>query len=364
MIFLISAGGTGGHIMPALAVSRALQARDTWEINWIGTRGMESSLLSRESVDFFPIDIVALRGKGWGRMALYPFILFRACIQTLIILIRIRPAGVLVTGGYVGFPTAVAAMLLGTPFFIQEQNTRWGWASRLMGRLARKIYVGFPQNKRKNKRIVCYGNPTPMEMCVKRNSSPFTRYEKRRGPLRIFITGGSQGALVFNRTVPRSLRKLAPQNFVVRHQCGAGWLTETRKNYTYLKSEVRVEEFIDDMLESYLWADLVIARAGAMTLAEISLVGVAAWLVPFPFAADNHQELNALFFASKGAARVINQRNFTVSALAENLGILVKESHKKARQLLGDRATQAYLLATPRASREIAADITQELQCA
>lgn len=352
--------------MPALALARELQSRDDWEVSWLGTQGMESSLVAKEGMHFFPLDIAALRGKSWWRILGYPFILTRALIQSLALLLRLKPVGVLVTGGYVGFPTAVAAKMLGKPLFIQEQNIHWGMATRCIERLARKMYLGFPHEGARRKTMIYYGNPTPMEAqrAAIGKQSPQERYAKRKGPLRIFVTGGSQGALVFNQIVPQALAQLPAKNFTVYHQCGAGWLRETRQYYARSNSRVRVEEFVTDMTEPYLWADLVIARAGALTLAELSLVGVASWLVPFPFAADNHQELNARFFTVRAAAVLIHQRDFMVPNLIKKLSSLSSGVQGDARKLLANTAVKAHLLATPYASRRIIDDIVEELKCA
>ena len=367
MKMIISAGGTGGHILPALAVARELCRRGNWEINWLGSKGMESALLLKEGFHFYPLAIVALRGKGWIRSICYPFILCRALFQAFILLLRLHPEALLVTGGYVGFPAAMAARVLGKPLFVQEQNIYWGMATRLMSRLATKIYLGFPQqNSYNNAKMVCYGNPTPMEARIAKEQllSPRARYEKRSGPLRLFITGGSQGALVFNQIIPQVLKRLPSDDFTVYHQCGAGWLKETRNQYAKVKCEVRLTEFIRDMSEPYLWADLVIARAGGLTLAEISLIGVASWLVPFPFAVDDHQSLNASFFAERGAAEYLHQDDFTIATLFKKLSSLSGGVQGGARRFLLKIATNAHLLATPNASRKIVDDIIKELKCA
>jgi len=364
---VISAGGTGGHIIPALAIAREFRRRQGWEINWLGSKGMERSLLLKEGMRFFALDIVALRGKGWLRWFYYPLILIWALFQALILLVRLRPSALLVTGGYVGFPAALAARLLGKPLFIQEQNIYWGLATRLLSKLAKKIYLGFPHDT-PHKQAVCYGNPTPVEdiSSTKNYLSPQKRYANRRGPLRLLIIGGSRGAQIFNQIIPQSLTKLEMKRLVVRHQCGKGWLKGTRNQYANLNCPVEVTEFITDMKESYLWADLVIARAGALTLTEISLVGVASWLVPFPFATDDHQFKNASFFFSKSATELIHQKDFTVVNLSSRISSMMKGTNgpTRARNILAQMAVRAHRLATPYASRRIVDDIIKELKCA
>ncbi len=367
MKMVISAGGTGGHIIPALAIAREFRRRQGWEINWLGSKGMERSLLLKEGLRFFALDIVALRGKGWLRWFYYPPILIWALFQALVVLVRLRPSALLVTGGYVGFPAALAARLLGKPLFIQEQNIYWGLATRLLSKLAKRIYLGFPHDT-PHRQAVCYGNPTPIEDILSTTgySSPQERYANRRGPLRLLIIGGSRGAQIFNQIVPQALISLETKNLSVRHQSGKGWLEDTRNHYAKLDCPVEVTEFITDMKEAYLWADLVIARAGALTLTEISLVGVASWLVPFPFATDDHQFKNASFFFSKRAAELIRQEDFTAVDLSRKISSMMKGAKEptRARNLLAQMAVRAHRLATPYASRKIVDDIIKELKCA
>lgn len=367
MMMMISAGGTGGHIMPALSVASELRDKSNWDICWLGGDGMEVAISGKAKIPFYGISIRALRGKGIIRKILYPLILTKAVIQSLIILLKTKPNLVFTTGGYIGVPTAMAAYILGKPIFLQEQNTVFGWASRVISLFAKRVYMGFdPTNEdyMSHKTLVC-GNPSPIEKHLDNNLSQSQaelkvkkRYQSRQGPIRVFIIGGSQGAAIFNHVVPETMAGMK-NTFKIWHQAGAGRANETATLYKkYGVRDVRVDEFIDSVVDAYDWADLVIARAGAMTLTELSLIGVASILVPFPYATDNHQMKNAR--ALGDAVIVIENEKFD----AKNLRILLEVwsnpgQRDNIRNSLADRAVDLHKFSKPKATITIANDLRE-----
>lgn len=363
MIMMISAGGTGGHIMPALSVANELRDKFNWDICWLGGDGMEVNISANANIPFYGINIRALRGKGIIRKILYPIILSRAVIQSLIILLKIKPNLIFTTGGYIGVPTAVAAYILGKPIFLQEQNTAFGWAGKLISLLAKRIYMGFNNTNETHKsdKILVCGNPSPIENILKAANSQLKvqeRYRDRQGPIRIFVVGGSQGAVIFNQVVPETLAKM-PDAFTIWHQAGVGKKEATTALYEkYAIQNVKVDEFIDSVADAYVWADLVISRAGAMAITELSLVGVASILVPFPYATDNHQMKNAR--ALGDAVVVIDNDKFDV----ENLRILLEVwsdpgQRRNIRNSLADWAVNLLKFSKPAATATIAKDLVE-----
>lgn len=364
MMMMISAGGTGGHIMPALSVASELRDKSNWDICWLGGDGMEVAITDKAKIPFYGINIKALRGKGFIRKLIYPIILIRAVVQSLRILLKVKPNMIFTTGGYIGVPTAVAAYILGKPIFLQEQNRVFGWASKIISLLAKRVYMGFSHAEdsvKSNKTLVC-GNPSPIEKNFAKLSKDELqaeikkRYANREGPIRVFVIGGSQGAAIFNQVIPEAMASMQ-DNFKLWHQAGAGNAANTAELYKkHGVKDVRVDEFIDSVVEAYEWADLVIARAGAMTLTELSLVGVASILVPFPYATDDHQMKNALAFGD--AVTVVHNSKFD----AKNLRILMEVwsdpgQRRNIRYSLADRAVDLHKFCRPQATATITQDI-------
>ncbi len=386
MKMLISAGGTGGHIMPALAVARELRGHANWEIHWMGGNGMESSTITKDNFPFYKININALRGAGLMRKINYPFIITRAVIQALKIIKRIKPCAIFITGGYTGVPAALAGALLRKPVFVQEQNIHGGMATKLASLIATRIYNGFPTPQSnqatdakysKDTKTVFCGNPTPLEdeLNLRPCDKPLTRYQARgmgmgsgqKESLRIFVTGGSQGAEVFNKFLPECLAGFPANSYSVWHQAGTGKASNTAKLYKKHGINARVDDFIPSMRDCYCWADLVIARAGALTLAELAIVGVASILVPFPYAADNHQMKNAMIYANNQAAIVCNQNDFTIKKLSAIMGSYISDKEIgqiNARKRLGEMATKMHNMATPGAASFIVNDMLRIMKCA
>ena len=318
---LIMAGGTGGHIFPGLAVADQMAARD-WRIVWLGNpRGMEAELIPSRGIPFEPIDFGGVRGKGILTLALLPLNLLRGFWQSIRALRRVGPSVVLGMGGYVTFPGGMMAALLGRPLVLHEQNSIAGMANKVLARVADRVLAAFPGAI--DGADVC-GNPVAGPMT--RLPAPAERFAGRSGPLRLLVVGGSLGAKALNDVVPQALALLpADQRPRVVHQSGRANLDSLERNYAEAGVQAELVPFIDDMASAYAEADLVIARAGAMTVSELACVGVASLLVPYPHAVDDHQTTNAAWLADAGAAWVIQQSRLEARDLASRLAGLDRE---------------------------------------
>lgn len=336
---LIMAGGTGGHVFPGLAVAQAMRER-SWEVVWLGNPGgMEATLVPRHGIPMQYVDIGGVRGKGWATKLMLPFNLARACWQSLAALRRVRPAVVLGMGGYVAFPGGLMAALTGVPLVVHEQNSVAGLTNRLLARLARRVFVAFPDALAG---ALWSGNPVRDD--VAGLPEPAHRYASRQGPLRLLVVGGSLGAKALNTVVPRALALIDPATRpVVVHQSGRRHLDDLQRAYQEAGVEAQVLPFIDDMAAAYAQADLVICRAGAMTVSEVAAAGVASLMIPFPFAVDDHQTGNARFLADHDAALLVPQTELTEEGLAAQLRSL-------DRTRLLAMATRARALARPDAA--------------
>ena len=317
---LLSAGGTGGHIFPAMAVASLLRERG-WQVVWLGGRGlhghpsMESQLVPKQGFLFESIDFTGVRGKGFARMMSLPFQLLRACVQSLLILRRVKPDVVLVFGGYISFPVGRTAAFIRCPLLVHEQNSVAGMANRHLAKHARRVYSAFPDVLPHTRWI---GNPLRKEFLAV--VSPQERYAARRGPLRMLVLGGSLGAAALNDVVPKALALMPPEaRPLVLHQSGQKQIEQLRANYLAAGVQAETRDFIDDTAATMADADLVLCRAGATTVAEIAAVGVAAVFVPFPAAVDDHQTSNAMFLVSQGAGWLVTQQDLTPDRLARML---------------------------------------------
>ncbi len=346
---LVMAGGTGGHVYPALAVARALQASSR-DVVWLGThRGLEARVVPAAGIDIEWISVKGLRRKGAFAALTAPFELGWALLQALRVIFRRRPAAVLGMGGFVSGPGGVAAWLARKPLLIHEQNAAAGLTNRILARLARVVLQAFPGSFNSSVIAETVGNPVRDDIAA--IAAPAERYADRQGPLRLLVVGGSQGALALNKTVPAALARLdASLRPVVRHQCGERTLDDAKQAYLENDVDVELQPFIEDMAEAYAWADLVVCRAGALTVAELCAVGLPAVFVPYPSAVDDHQTANARPMADAGAAVIIQESELTPELLA---GLL--REWLKSRQLLCARAEKARSLATPDAVRRITA---------
>lgn len=340
---LIMAGGTGGHIYPGLAVADYLR-RCGWHVVWLGNPdGMEAKLVPPRGYDMAPVRFVGLRGKGFLRALLLPLNLLRGFWQALRELRRVRPDVVLGMGGYVTFPGGMMTALMGRPLVIHEQNSIAGLANKVLAGVADRIASGFPATLAN---AVWTGNPVREEIAV--IAPPASRYAGRSGPLNLLVVGGSLGAQVLNNTVPQALA-LLPENERPRvaHQSGARQLDALRQAYAAAGVSGELVPFIEDMARRYAEADLVICRAGALTVAELAAAGVASVLVPFPHAVDDHQTANARFLAEADAAILLPQSELSPERLAQVLRELTRER-------LRAMAEKARNLAKPEATREVA----------
>lgn len=349
---MIMAGGTGGHVFPALALARLLRSK-SFEVVWLGTqRGLESRVVPKESIPIEWLSVGGVRGKGILTLLAAPFRLVHALVQALGIVRRHKPIVVVGLGGFVTGPGGVAAWLSGRPLVIHEQNAIAGFTNRCLARLARQVLEAFPNSFGRDVKARVIGNPVRQDISAV--APPAARFAARNGALRILVIGGSQGATKLNAVVPYALARLRTQGSVpaidVRHQAGERWIDSARQTYASAGVRADVRPFIEDMAEAYSWADLVICRSGALTVSELAAVGIGAVLVPFPAAVDDHQTHNAQYLVSEGAAILIPDRDLTAERLADEL-----QSLCAGRGKLLAMAERARLLAKPHAAEELAA---------
>ena len=309
---LVMAGGTGGHIFPGMAVADVLRNLG-WKVVWLGNpEGMEARLVPPHGYELVPLRFAALRGKGLWRKLSLPWRLLSACWQAHQALRRIDPDVVVGFGGFVSFPGAVMARWQRRPLVIHEQNSVAGLANRVLARIARRVLTGFPLSL---PHAEYCGNPLRPEIAGL--PEPALRFQQRSGPLHLLVLGGSLGATALNEQVPKAMALLtAAERPVLKHQAGEKHLDALRANYAAAGVDAECLPFIEDMGAAYAWADLVICRAGAITVAELAAVGVASILVPFPYAVDDHQASNARFLADAGAAIVLPQAELSAEKLA------------------------------------------------
>lgn len=334
---MITAGGTGGHVFPALAVARVLRS-DNIDVVWLGTReGIEARLVPAAGFAIDYLRIRSLRGGGLLRWLLLPLRLNVAMLQALAVLRRRRPAAVLAMGGFAAGPGGLMASLLNIPLIVHEQNAVAGLTNRWLARLADVVLAGFPGAFGRRAQVEVVGNPVRAEIVAL--PAPAVRLTGRSGRLRLLIVGGSQGARVFNDIVPLALQALPessrPQ---VWHQTGSRDEAAVSARYREFGAEARVNAFIDDMAAAYAWADVVLCRAGAMTVAELAAAGVASILVPLPHAADDHQTANARFLADRGAALLLPQGELVPERLAGLLAGLADDRNRIEGMAVAARA--------------------------
>lgn len=354
---LIMAGGTGGHVFPALAVAERLRARGV-AVAWMGTRqGLEATLVPKAGIPVEWIEVSGLRGKGLGRKLRTPLMLGRALWRAGAILRRLRPRVVLGMGGFASGPGGMMARLLGVPLVVHEQNAIAGMTNRWLARFASQALEAFPHTFSPARQAITVGNPVRESIAAL--PSPEERWTNRAGRLRLLVLGGSQGALALNQLVPQALALLGDDDRPeVWHQAG-GQLHKTAEaayreaglatRRSPLATRYRLTPFIEDMAEAYGWADLVLCRAGALTIAELAAAGVGAVLIPFPFAVDDHQTANARFLEQGGAALIRQQADLTAERLAAVLRDLLG-----ARARLLNMATAARSLAKIDAAERVA----------
>ena len=313
---MIMAGGTGGHVYPALAVADELMRRGV-PVVWMGTKkGIEARLVPEAGIEVDWLGMSGLRGKGVLTLLLAPLKIILACYQALKILMNRKPSVVLGMGGFVSAPGGVMAWLTRIPLLIHEQNAVPGMSNRILSNLANKVMEAFPHSFKTNSTHV--GNPVRKDIADL--PTPEERFSNRTGALRVLVFGGSLGAARLNELVPQACAQLAKEKeLIIKHQAGAGNFEQARSNYAELGIKADVLEYIDDMTAMYDWADLVICRAGAMTVAEIAAAGVASILVPYPFAVDDHQTFNARYLSDTGAGVLLQQKDLDVDSLVAEI---------------------------------------------
>lgn len=364
---MVMAGGTGGHVYPALAVADALRARG-WEVFWLGTRaGLEARVVPAAGIEMVWVSMGGMRGKSLLKKLLLPLMLLVAFGQSLRVILQRRPDVVLGMGGYTAFPGGMMASLLNRPLVIHEQNSVGGLTNRVLACLADRVLTAFPQafKNEMDKPIPCrsvatewVGNPVRSGIAAMANSErtdiATTIRAPHSGPLRLLVVGGSLGASALNDLVPKALALLpADKRPLVVHQSGRLHLEVLRANYAAAGVEAEVCDYIEDMADAYRTCDFAICRAGAMTVAELACAGVPAVLVPFPFAVDDHQTGNAEFLSAAGAAWLVQQKDLSAEKLAALMSGLDRDT-------LAAMSEKALSLAKPDATRQVA-DICEAL---
>ncbi|MBW8328863.1 MAG: undecaprenyldiphospho-muramoylpentapeptide beta-N-acetylglucosaminyltransferase [Thiobacillus sp.] len=356
---MVMAGGTGGHVYPALAVADALRARG-WDVFWLGTRaGLEARVVPAAGIDMVWVSMGGVRGKGLLKKVLLPAMLLVAFWQSLRAILQRRPDVVLGMGGYTAFPGGMMASLLNRPLVIHEQNSVGGLTNRVLACLAERVLTAFPKvfTHAHDKPIPCrhvatewVGNPVRTDIAA----VPAGDRAARTGPLRLLVVGGSLGATALNNLVPQALALLpADKRPQVVHQSGRQHLDALRANYAAAGVEAEVRDYIEDMAAEYRACDFAICRAGAMTVAELACAGVPAVLVPFPFAVDDHQTGNAEFLSDAGAAWLMQQKDLN----ADKVAVLIAGLDRVTLSAMSDKALK---LAKPDATRAVA-DICEAL---
>ncbi len=340
---MVMAGGTGGHIYPGLAVADALHAQG-WRIVWLGApNSMEAELVPKHGYEVAWVNFSGVRGKGVLRLLTVPFTLFRALAQSAAAILRHRPDVVLGMGGYITVPGGLMAAFLRRPLVVHEQNSIAGLSNKMLARLATRVLCGFPEVLKGSEWC---GNPVRADIAAL--PLPEVRYAQRSGRLKVLVVGGSLGAQALNEALPKALTLLAqderPQ---VIHQTGKKHFDTVLRLYAEAGVQADVQPFLDDMAQQYAQADVVICRAGALTVAELAATGVASVLVPFPHAVDDHQTHNARFLSERGAAVLLAQQELNADGLAQLLrGLTRSELQKMAQAARG--------LAKPDATAQVA----------
>lgn len=347
---MIMAGGTGGHVYPAMAVADYLKA-EGWEIVWLCTEGgMENRLIADKGYQKAMITMRGVRGKGLLGWLLLPVKLSIALIQSYQAITKFKPNLVLGMGGFAAFPGGLMASLLRKPLLIHEQNSVAGLTNKTLAHFATKVLAAFPAAF--GDKAILLGNPVRED--ITQILPPEIRLATRTGPLRLLVVGGSLGAQALNEVLPKALAEMAIDSRpLVVHQAGEKHITKLQANYQEHHVEAEAKAFINDMAEIYNWADIVICRSGALTVAEVSAAGIASVLVPFPYAVDDHQTSNAHYLSDAGAAILMPQGAFTVAKIAALLQGLTRE------QCL-TMAIKARALGKPQATADVA-NICKEL---
>ena len=314
---VIMAGGTGGHVFPALAVAQTLIEKG-WQVSWLGTqKGLEGRVIPEQGIEIDWLSVAGVRGKGWLSKITAVLLLIKACIQAAKILRKRKPDVVLGMGGFVAGPGGLMAKLLGIPLIIHEQNRVPGTTNRLLAGMANQVLEAFPDSFNKKLNAKFTGNPLRKQFvgCAERK-------EAHQG-INILVVGGSQGAQILNEVVPDALAEL--NGVEVRHQTGTAMQEQVESRYKELGVKAEVNAFIEDMVSTYQWADLVICRSGAMTVSEVAAAGIPAIFIPLPNAIDDHQTANARYLADVGAGLILRQKDLNAATLVEHITKVLKQ---------------------------------------
>ncbi len=345
LTLLIMAGGTGGHVMPALSVAQRLMDQG-FDVQWLGTHaGIEANLVPKANIPMHYIHVKGLRGNGLLGWLKAPFRVSKAFFQSFKVIRQVKPKAVISMGGYVAGPGGIAAWCLRIPLIVHEQNALSGMTNRLLAPFAKKILTAFPKTFAYSK-VAITGNPVRESIIhVGDERSPRTHET-----LRVLVIGGSLGARALNQTVPRAIKAIESQTKVeIRHQTGKNDIESTRKLYLGVESKFELTSFIDDMAKAYHWADIVICRSGALTIAELAAAGVPSILIPFPHAVDDHQSYNARYLTDAGAAVLLPQSELSATKLSDLILTLANDRDK-----LLDMSNKSKSLAKPEATEQVA----------
>ena len=350
---MIMAAGTGGHVFPALAVAEKLREQGI-DVHWLATRtGMEHRLVGAKNIPLHSIDIQGLRGNGIKRLIIAPFKILSATLTAMRLMRSLKVDAVIGFGGYVAGPGGLAARLLGLPLVVHEQNAIAGFTNTQLARIAQLVLQAFPNTFPSSVKIKTTGNPVRQDIASL--PAPAQRYDARgNSPLTVLIVGGSLGAQALNERVPEALA-LLDMPLKIMHQCGQQQLESTQQRYAALNGtaltsgqlDVQVVPFVEDMAQAYANADLMICRAGALTVTEVATAGVAAIFVPLPSAVDDHQTANAHYLADNDAAIICPQASLTAQSLHQALAPLMD------RSILKDMAIKAKQQTHPHATQQV-----------
>ncbi len=343
---VIMAGGTGGHVFPALAVAQELIEKG-WQVSWLGTKkGLEGRVIPEQGIEIDWLSVAGVRGKGWLSKITAVLLLIKACLQALKILRQRKPDVVLGMGGFVAGPGGLMAKLLGIPLIIHEQNRVPGTTNRLLARMANQVLEAFPGSFDKKVNAKFTGNPLRKQFVIPLNppfskgeaNSPFEKahdlvppFEKGGlGGINILVVGGSQGAQVLNEVVPDALAVISSDvaygnEVQIKHQTGTAMQEQVESRYKALGVNAEVNAFIEDMVSAYQWADLVICRSGAMTVSEVAAAAIPAIFIPLPNAIDDHQTANAKYLADAGAGLILMQKDLNATTLVKHITKVVKQ---------------------------------------
>lgn len=348
---LLMAGGTGGHIFPALAVGKALQQQG-WKLHWLGSEGgMEEELVPKHGIRMTLLPVKGIRKKGFASLVKAPLQLLKSVMMARKVIKKVKPDVALGMGGFASGPGGIAAKLCGVPLVLHEQNAIAGMTNRYLNRISNITLQAYPGAFVEVDKVATVGNPVRTDLMMIPDAKQ--RMHRDNGTINVLVVGGSRGAMILNQKVPAMLDIInGGLTIDIRHQCGRGNLGDLAARYKQIKNPLvtyDVTEFIDDMAAAYAWADLVICRAGALTVAEVAMAGCAAIFVPYPHAVDDHQTHNARYLADQGAAVIIQQHDLDEQQLAHQITSLAND---KAHLI--DMAMTAKKLAKANATEQVA----------